>query len=42
MKEGQRDIYYITGENKAAVAPSLFLEDLKRKGFDVLYLIDPF
>merc|ERR1711964_543784 len=41
MKEGQEDIYYITGENIAAVSASPFLESLRKKGFEVLYMVDP-
>ena len=41
MKEGQKDIFYITGESKASVAQSPFIESLKKKGYEVLYLVDP-
>jgi len=41
MKEGQKEIFYITGESRASVAASPFIEALRRKGYEVLYLVDP-
>merc|ERR1711902_270271 len=41
MKEGQNDIFYITGESVAAVSSSPFLENLRKKGLEVLYMVDP-
>merc|ERR1719407_416523 len=41
MKEGQNDIYYITGESIQGVSSSPFIETLRKKGIEVLYMIDP-
>merc|ERR1711872_443821 len=41
MKENQKDIYYITGESKEIVANSAFVERVKKRGFEVLYMVDP-
>merc|ERR1712099_64407 len=41
MKEGQSDIYYITGESIAAVSSSPFIEALRKKGLEVIYMVDP-
>ncbi|CAK0864354.1 unnamed protein product, partial [Prorocentrum cordatum] len=40
MKEGQNDIYHITGKSIAAASSSPFLETLRKKGLEVLYMTD--
>merc|ERR1719353_2208727 len=41
MTDSQAGIYYVTGESKRAVENSPFLERLKKKGMEVLYMVDP-
>merc|ERR1712238_129071 len=41
MKENQKDIYYITGESKDSVQNSAFVERVKKRGFEVIYMVDP-
>jgi molecular chaperone HtpG len=41
MKADQKDLYYISGESRKAVENSPHLEVFRKKGVEVLYLIDP-
>ncbi|MFL6262547.1 MAG: molecular chaperone HtpG [Thermoanaerobaculia bacterium] len=41
MKDGQNEIYYLTGESRSQVENSPHLEAFKDKGYEVLYLVDP-
>merc|ERR1719272_118721 len=41
MKEGQKSIYFITGESKETVAASPFLERLKKRNLEVIMMTDP-
>ncbi|CAN1323014.1 Endoplasmin homolog [Linum perenne] len=40
MKSGQKDIFYITGSDKAQLEKSPFLERLVKKGYEVIYFTD--
>merc|ERR1711988_1880313 len=41
MTEKQAGIYYVAGESKKSVESSPFVEKLKKKGIEILYMIDP-
>jgi molecular chaperone HtpG len=41
MKEGQNEIYYLTGESRNVVENSPHLEAVKEKGYETLYLVEP-
>ncbi|KAK9876977.1 hypothetical protein WA026_016006, partial [Henosepilachna vigintioctopunctata] len=39
MKQIQKSIHYITGESKDLVANSAFVERVKKRGFEVVYIV---
>merc|ERR1712048_340992 len=41
MKDDQKEIFYITGESKIAVERSPFVAKLRKKGLEVIYMVDP-
>eukprot|EP00052_Salpingoeca_macrocollata_P000489 m.20500 g.20500 ORF g.20500 m.20500 type:complete len:729 (-) comp10563_c0_seq1:36-2222(-) len=41
MKENQTQIYYITGESLDAVKNSSFVERVRARGFEVVYMVEP-
>merc|ERR1711934_316062 len=41
MDDKQEGIYYVSGESKKSVEKSPFIEKLKKKGIEVLYMVDP-
>ena len=41
MREGQKDIYYLAADSRAAAERAPFLEALRKRGLEVLFLLDP-
>lgn len=41
MKEGQKEIYFITAESRQAADQSPFVEAIKKRGLEVIYMVDP-
>ncbi|PWV13857.1 putative heat shock protein 85 [Trypanosoma cruzi] len=41
MKEGQKCIYYVTGDSKKKLETSPFIEQARRRGFEVLFMTEP-
>jgi len=41
MKENQKSIYFITGESREVVASSAFVERVRKRGFEVVYMVEP-
>ena len=41
MPEAQKEIYYVTGLGRRAVEQSPHLEAFRKRGYDVLFLVDP-
>ncbi|CAF3425486.1 unnamed protein product [Rotaria sp. Silwood1] len=41
MKENQKDIYYITGESRQIVDQSAFVERVRKRGYEIIYMTEP-
>lgn len=41
MKENQKDIYYITGESRQIVDQSAFVERVRKRGLEIIYMTEP-
>jgi len=41
MKDNQKHIYFITGESKEQVANSAFVERVRKRGYEIMYMVEP-
>lgn len=41
MKENQKEIYYITGESRQVVEQSAFVERVRNRGLEIIYMTEP-
>ena len=41
MKQGQESVYYVTGDSKTKLEASPFIEEAKRRDFEVIFMVDP-
>jgi len=41
MKEGQKEIYYISGPSRAAVEGGPYIEMFKKRGVEIIYTLEP-
>lgn len=41
MKENQKHIYFITGESREIVSNSAFVERVRKRGYEVIYMVEP-
>ena len=41
MPEKQKDIYFVSGESKQSIVSSPFLEECKKRGYEVLFMTEP-
>ena len=41
VQENQKEIYYITGESRDQVSNSVFVERVRKRGYEVMYMVEP-
>lgn len=41
MKDNQKHIYFITGESREQVANSSFVERVRKRGYEIVYMVEP-